>query len=140
MFQIIVDSAANIPAELVKKYKIKVLSFINFVNGKEVTCFDPELSPEEERQKGHEYYDAVRQGADVKTGLISTAIFEDAFRSAMENNEDVLYFSLSKNISGNFNSARRRRSDARSGERQKNPSDRFTQCFFSTGNFSDLRK
>lgn len=84
MFQIIVDSAANIPAELVKKYKIKVLSFINFVNGKEVTCFDPELSPEEERQKGHEYYDAVRQGADVKTGLISTAIFEDAFRSAME--------------------------------------------------------
>ena len=50
MFQIIVDSAANIPAELVKKYKIKVLSFINFVNGKEVTCFDPELSPEEERQ------------------------------------------------------------------------------------------
>ena len=42
----------------------------------------------------------------VKTGLISTAIFEDAFRSAMENNEDVLYFSLSKNISGNFNSAR----------------------------------
>ena len=75
MFQIIVDSAANIPAELVKKYKIKVLSFINFVNGKEVTCFDPELSPEEERQKGHEYYDAVRQGADVKTGLISTAVF-----------------------------------------------------------------
>ena len=67
MFQIIVDSAANIPAELVKKYKIKVLSFINFVNGKEVTCFDPDLSPEEERQKGHEYYDAVRQGADVKT-------------------------------------------------------------------------
>ena len=65
MFQIIVDSAANIPAELVKKYKIKVLSFINFVNGKEVTCFDPDLSPEEERQKGHEYYDAVRQGADV---------------------------------------------------------------------------
>ena len=48
----------------------------------------------------------MRQGADVKTGLISTAIFEDAFRSAMENNEDVLYFSLSKNISGNFNSAR----------------------------------
>lgn len=34
MFQIIVDSAANIPAELVKKYKIKVLSFINFVNEK----------------------------------------------------------------------------------------------------------
>ena len=86
MFQIIVDSAANIPAELVKKYKIKVLSFINFVNGKEVTCFDPDLSPEEERQKGHEYYDAVRQGADVKTGLISTSsLFSMALRNASSN-------------------------------------------------------
>ena len=41
MFEIIVDSAANIPADLVKKFKIKVLSFVNLVNGKEVTCFDP---------------------------------------------------------------------------------------------------
>ena len=36
MFEIIVDSAANIPAELCKKYKIKVLSFVNLVNGKEM--------------------------------------------------------------------------------------------------------
>ena len=53
MFEIFVDSAANIPAELVKKFKIKVLSFVNLVNGKEVTCFDPNLTPEEERQKGN---------------------------------------------------------------------------------------
>lgn len=106
MFQIFVDSAANIPAELVKKYKIKVLSFINLVNGKELTCFDPDLTPEQEREKGKEYYDAVREGASVKTGLISTATFENAFREVMEAGEDVIYFSLSKNISGNYNSAR----------------------------------
>ena len=52
MFEIFVDSAANIPAELVKAFKIKVLSFVNLVNGKEMTCFDPDLTPEEERQKG----------------------------------------------------------------------------------------
>ena len=86
MFQIIVDSAANIPAELVKKYKIKVLSFINFVNGKEVTCFDPELSPEEERQKGHEYYDAVRQGADVKT------VMEEVYKNCKEVEDDCEIF------------------------------------------------
>ena len=33
MFQIVVDSAANIPAELVKKYDIRVISFVNYVNG-----------------------------------------------------------------------------------------------------------
>lgn len=106
MFEIVVDSAANIPAELVKKFKIKVLSFVNVVNGKEITCFDPDLTPEQERQKGKEYYDAVRAGAEVKTGLISSGIFEDTFREIVEADRDVLYFSLSKNISGNYNSAR----------------------------------
>ena len=106
MFEIIVDSAANIPADLVKKFKIKVISFVNLVNGKEVTCFDPDLSEEEERQKGKEYYDAIRSGAEVKTGLISSGIFEDTFREILEQDKDILYFSLSKNISGNYNSAR----------------------------------
>lgn len=106
MFEIFVDSAANIPAELVRAFKIKVLSFVNLVNGKEMTCFDPDLTPEEERQKGKDYYDMVRAGADIKTGLISSGVFEDAFREALEADKDVLYFSLSKNISGNYNSAR----------------------------------
>lgn len=106
MFEIIVDSAANIPADLVKKFKIKVLSFVNLVNGKEITCFNPDLSEEEERQKGKEYYDAIRSGAEVKTGLISSGIFEDTFREILGQDKDILYFSLSKNISGNYNSAR----------------------------------
>lgn len=106
MFQIVVDSAANIPAELVKKYDIRVISFVNYVNGKKVVCFDPDLTLEEERAKGKEYYDAVRAGADVKTGLVSSGDFEDLFRSILEAGDDILYFSLSKNISGTYNSAR----------------------------------
>lgn len=106
MFQIVVDSAANIPAELVKKYDIRVISFVNYVNGKKVVCFDPDLTPAEERAKGKEYYDAVRAGADVKTGLISSGDFEDLFLSILEAGDDILYFSLSKNISGTYNSAR----------------------------------
>lgn len=106
MFQIVVDSAANIPAELVKKYDIRVISFVNYVNGKKVVCFDPDLTPEEERAKGKEYYDAVRAGADVKTGLVSSGDFEDLFRSILEAGDDILYFALSKNISGTYNSAR----------------------------------
>ncbi len=106
MFQILVDSAANLPAEIAKKYDIKVISFINLVNGKELTCYEPDLTMEEERQKGKEYYDAIRKGADVKTGLISSGRFEEFFLNALQNGYDVLYFSLSKNISGNYNSAR----------------------------------
>lgn len=106
MFEIIVDSAANIPAELCKKFNIKVISFVNLVNGKEVKCFDPDLTEEEERQKGKEYYDAIKAGAEVTTGLISSGIFESVFKEIIDQDRDVLYFSLSKNISGNYNSAR----------------------------------
>lgn len=106
MFQIVVDSAANIPAELVKKYNIKVISFVNLVDGKELICFEPDLSFEEERAKGKVYYDAVRNGASVQTGLISVGEYTELFKAIIDEGEDILYFSLSKNISGNFNSAR----------------------------------
>ena len=55
MFQVFVDSAANLPAVTAKKYDIHVVSFVNLVNGKELVCFDPDLSPEEELAKGKEY-------------------------------------------------------------------------------------
>lgn len=106
MFEIVVDSAANIPAELVKKYNIRVISFVNYVNDEPLVCFDPELSPEQERKKGKDYYDSMRNGIEVKTGLVSTGEFENLFREITNAGSDILYFSLSKNISGTYNSAR----------------------------------
>ena len=61
MFQIFVDSAANLPAVTAKKYNIHVISFVNLISGKEVTCYNPDLSPEEEREKGKEYYENSRK-------------------------------------------------------------------------------
>ncbi len=46
MFQIFVDSAANLPAVIAKQYNIHVISFINLVSRKEITCYNPDLSPE----------------------------------------------------------------------------------------------
>jgi DegV family protein with EDD domain len=109
MFQVFVDSAANLPAVTAKKYDIHVVSFVNLVNGKELVCFDPDLSPEEELSKGKEYYSYDGHyfyENYIKTGLISTANFADAFRTALEADQDVIYLSLSKNISGTYNSAR----------------------------------
>ncbi len=106
MFEIVVDSAANIPAELVKKYNIRVISFVNYVNDEPLVCFDPGLSSEQERKKGKDYYDSMRNGIEVKTGLVSTGEFENLFREITDAGSDILYFSLSKNISGTYNSAR----------------------------------
>lgn len=106
MFDIYVDSAANIPATKVKKYNINVISFENFVDGKFITCFDPEASEEQERENGKKYYDAIRNGAKVKTSLVSIQKFADTFEESLKKGNDVLYFSLSHGISGTFNSAR----------------------------------
>lgn len=105
MFQVFVDSAANIPAELVKKYGIHVISFVNYINGEKIVNFDITLSPEEEREKGRLYYEAVRNGAKVKTSLVNTADFIAHFTPVLEAGEDIMYFSLSKNISGTYNAA-----------------------------------
>lgn len=105
MFQVFVDSAANIPAEIVKKYGIHVISFVNHINGEDIVNFDINLNQEEEREKGKQYYEAVRSGAKVKTSLINTADFIAHFTPVLEAGEDIMYFSLSKNISGTYNAA-----------------------------------
>lgn len=105
MFQVFVDSAANIPAEIVKGYGIHVISFVNHINGEDIVNFDINLNQEEEREKGKQYYEAVRSGARVKTSLINTADFIAHFTPVLEAGEDIMYFSLSKNISGTYNAA-----------------------------------
>lgn len=106
MFRIIVDSAANIPAVLVDKYDIQVVSFMNKVDGKLLPGFEPGLTPEEERAKGKLYYDAIRAGTEVKTSLINSEEFRDYFLPVLEGGEDILYISLSRNISGTFQAAK----------------------------------
>jgi DegV family protein with EDD domain len=106
MFQVFVDSAANIPAEIVRKYGINVISFENYVNDEKIVNFDINLTPEEERALGKKYYDAVRGGAKVKTSLINSSDFIDHFKPVVEQGQDFIYVCLSKNISGTYNSAK----------------------------------
>jgi DegV family protein with EDD domain len=106
MFEIFVDSGANIPAVFVEKYDINVIAFINIVDGRKVPGFESGLSLEEERARGKEYYDDIRGGAEVKTSLINSEEFREHFEPVLKEGKDLLYISLSSNISGTFNAAR----------------------------------
>ena len=132
MFQIVVDSGANIPAELVKHYNIRVLSFVNIADGKPLVCFDPDLTIEQERSKGKEYYDSIRAGMKVQTGLIGCGEFEECLRTLTANGDDVLCLTISSGISGTFNAARIAansvNSDAAdSGDASADPTDTATR-------------
>ena len=106
MISVYVDSGANIPAVYVEKYGINVIPFVNLVDGKEVPGFEPGLTEEEERQKGKEYYDSIRNGAKVSTSLINTGTFEEIFEKELAAGNDVIYIAISSGISGTYNAAR----------------------------------
>ena len=106
MISVYVDSGANIPAVHVEKYGINVIPFVNLVDGKEVPGFEPGLTEEEERQKGKEYYDSIRNGAKVSTSLINTGTFEEIFEKELAAGNDVIYIAISSGISGTYNAAR----------------------------------
>ncbi len=106
MFQVFVDSGANLPSCEVEKYGIRVISFVNYVNGEKLVCYTPGLTLEEERAKGKEYYNAIRDGAEVKTSLINSSEFALRFKEVLDKGEDVMYLSISGGISGTYNSAR----------------------------------
>ncbi len=105
MISVYVDSGANIPAVYVEKYGINVIPFINIVDGREIPGFEPGLTEEQERQKGKEYYDNIRNGAKVSTSLINTGTFEEVFEKELAKGNDVIYIAISSNISGTYNSA-----------------------------------
>lgn len=104
-FEIFMDSGANIPAREVEKYKINVMSFVNLVDGKEVQCYTPGLTPLEERLEGRKFYDAMRAGAKVSTSMLNTHQFREYFEPVLKAGKDIIYIPISSGISGTYQAA-----------------------------------
>lgn len=96
-FDILVDSGANIPTNLIHERGIKVISYSFTVNGEERLCYDETVSFE---QTAKQFYDDMRAGAEVKTSLLTAAAFEEAMRPSLEAGRDLIVFTISSGISG----------------------------------------
>lgn len=99
MTQLFTDTSANLPLALLRQYDITVLPFAYTVNGvaedyDEATDFD-----------GKKFYDAMREGAEVRTSMINPATAEHFFEQALERGDDVLYIGMSGGISGTAQAA-----------------------------------
>lgn len=99
-YTLFVDSGSNLPARKLQELSIHVIPFSYELNGTLLTC--PEYP---DGFDGHNYYEQLRQGAVVKTSLISSGAFYDAFRPMVESGSDVMYVGISSGISGTVQSA-----------------------------------
>lgn len=98
-FAIYVDSAANIPNAIRIARDIRVIPFNFIIDGEERPCFSEDMPFE---QTAKQFYDAMRAGTEAKTSLLPAEIFADAIRPALEEERDVLLFTLSSGVSGTF--------------------------------------
>ena len=101
-FEIIVDSAANIPAALRKEHNISVIPYRYLVDGEERLCFDENVSFE---QTAKRLYDDMRAGADVKTSLLTEEHIEEALVPVLEAGKDVFLVIISSGVSGTYQQA-----------------------------------
>ena len=88
MLRIFTDTAANIPPHLLEQYHITAMPLTYLLDGQPTELV------------GHDYYEAMRKGAEVKTSLVSPALIRDTMESALTDGDDVLYIAISGGISG----------------------------------------
>lgn len=101
-FDIYVDSAANIPDELVKKHNITVIPYTCTVNGVERLCYEKDMPFEETAKK---FYAELAAGADIKTSLVDKERIIDAVTPSAQAGKDIVMVTISSGISGTYNQA-----------------------------------
>ena len=99
-YKLVTDSSANLPADKIVKYGITVVPFTYIIDGEEHTV-DPFAT--EEAQK--EFFDKMREKAEITTSLINSARFIEYFEPILEAGDDILYVGMAAGISGTFTNA-----------------------------------
>lgn len=99
-FVVFADSGCNLPQRKLKELDIQVVPFAYELDGELITC--PKYP---DGFDGKSYYDRLRQGAVVKTSLINSEGFYQAFRPYVEAGKDILYVGISSGISGTVGAA-----------------------------------
>lgn len=100
-FQIITDSAANLPKNIIRELGIRVLSLSFFVGNEEHKSY-----MEDQEFDYPVFYDTLRNKEHIKTSLINSDVFIKEFEAILESGKDVLALIVSSGISGTFQAAK----------------------------------
>ena len=99
MIRLFADTASNLPVSLNKKYNVNIIPLSYTVDGV-LAEYDLEHDFD-----GKAFYDAMRNGAEMKTSMANSELFRESFEEAAKNGDDVIYIGLSAGISGTCRAA-----------------------------------
>lgn len=102
-FEIITDSAANLPDSYRIERNIHVIPFRYIADGAEYSCLEEGVPFRESAKK---FYELLKTGADIKTSLVSEAQFIAAAEPLLEAGKDVLFLTIASGISGTYQQAK----------------------------------
>lgn len=94
-FNLITDSACDIPAELLEQWDVAQISM----------SYMFETDDTEQGMEIKEFYDRMRNGQVAKTSAINPDVFYSYFKPLLQNGSDILYLSFSSGLSTTCNSA-----------------------------------
>ncbi len=99
MIKLFADTAANLPIALIKKHNVNVIPLSYSIDGNNIP-YDLEHDFD-----GKAFYDAMRNGSDVKTSMANSASFKDKFEEEIKNGNSIVYIGISSGISGTVRAA-----------------------------------
>ncbi|MDD6302238.1 MAG: DegV family protein [Bacillales bacterium] len=85
-----------------KNLDVNVLSMTLDVDDRSMKLYDENLNLDE---FASEFYNKMRKGCKVKTALVSTGLLLEEFKKQVDLGNQVICFTMSKNISGTYQSA-----------------------------------
>jgi len=102
-FKIIVDSSSNLPKYILDQYDMDMITYHCTIDGEDFVCYDESRDYDATCK---EFYDKVRNGADVRTSLINSETFSNAMRPYLAAGTDVVLVVMSSGVSGSAGSAK----------------------------------
>lgn len=101
-YEIITDSAANLPYDLIHKYELKILSMKYYIDENEYESF---VDVDDDTQF-KEFYSFLRKKESVTTSCINQVYCREFFEGILKEGKDFIYLAFSSGLSGTYEIAK----------------------------------
>lgn len=96
-YEIITDSAANLPDNIINEFDINVISLTFIINGKEFLSYI-----KGKKTDNSKYYELMRRGEMIKTSQINESLCYKTLEDILKKGKDLIYISFSSALSGTY--------------------------------------